>query len=236
MSDRERGETGQFVETVTLENVLSVFEQVRGPAVTSSDVADQLDCTTEAARQKLTRLYDQGKVDKRKSGRTTIWWRTGTSSTPSTHPTESRPHETRESAGGGETAQTPTETQNTASDGTGSETALVEDVREYLEETDQPPKTAHGRGVILDVFQTLREQGTMSTGDLQEAIYPDYSEHWGSARTMWNAIDRYLEDIPGIEKAGYGEWGYTGDETVRDTLAGDDVQTDGGVYDPTEEF
>lgn len=31
---------------------------------------------------------------------------------------------------------------------------------------------------------------------------------------MWNAIDRYLEDIPGIAKDGYGEWTYTGDDAV----------------------
>lgn len=74
MADRERGASGQFVETVTLEDVLGVFDHVRGPVITSSDVAEVLDCTTEAARQKLTRLYDQGKVDKRKTGRTTVWW------------------------------------------------------------------------------------------------------------------------------------------------------------------
>jgi hypothetical protein len=75
MSDRERSESGQFVETVTLEGVLGVFDRVDGPVITSSDVADALECTTEAARQKLTRLYDRGRVDKRKTGRTTVWWR-----------------------------------------------------------------------------------------------------------------------------------------------------------------
>jgi hypothetical protein len=72
---RERDESGQYVETVGPDDVLGVFDHVRGPAITSSDVADVLDCTTEAARQKLTRLYDQGKVDKRKSGRTVLYWR-----------------------------------------------------------------------------------------------------------------------------------------------------------------
>lgn len=72
---RERDDTGQYVETVGLEDVLQVFDDVRGPVVTSSDVADALDCTTEAARQKLTRLYDRGVVDKRKTGRTVVYWR-----------------------------------------------------------------------------------------------------------------------------------------------------------------
>jgi predicted ArsR family transcriptional regulator len=71
---RERDESGKYVETVGPENVLDVFDEVRGPVITSSDVADALDCTTEAARQKLARLYEEGKVDKRKTGRTVVYW------------------------------------------------------------------------------------------------------------------------------------------------------------------
>ncbi|QLC35746.1 transcriptional regulator (plasmid) [Halarchaeum sp. CBA1220] len=73
---RERSESGQYIETVTLENVRDVFDQVRGPVITSTDVAEALDCTTESARQKLTQLYDRGEVDRRKTGRTVVWWRT----------------------------------------------------------------------------------------------------------------------------------------------------------------
>jgi predicted ArsR family transcriptional regulator len=73
---RERDESGQYVETVGPDDVLDVFGHVRGPAITSSDVADALNCTTEAARQKLTRLHEEGKVNKRKSGRTVLYWRT----------------------------------------------------------------------------------------------------------------------------------------------------------------
>lgn len=79
MSDRERTESGQFVETVTLEGVLGVFDRVDGPVITSSDVAGELGCTTEAARQKLRRLYDRGEVGKRKTGRTVVYWRADTS-------------------------------------------------------------------------------------------------------------------------------------------------------------
>jgi hypothetical protein len=77
MGPRERSDSGTFVETVSLEDVLGVFDAVRGPVITSSDVADQLDCTTESARQKLRRLYDRGEVDKRKTGRVVVWWHTG---------------------------------------------------------------------------------------------------------------------------------------------------------------
>lgn len=72
---KKRSETGEYVETVPLDDVLNLFEEVRGPAITSSDVAEAFDCTTEAARQKLRRLYDRGFVERRESGRTVLWWR-----------------------------------------------------------------------------------------------------------------------------------------------------------------
>ena len=72
---REHGEGGEFVETVTLEDVLGVFEVVRGPVITSRDVADALDCSIESARQKLTRLHDQDRIERRKLGqRRVVWW------------------------------------------------------------------------------------------------------------------------------------------------------------------
>lgn len=74
MGDRERSDAGTFVETVTPAAIRGVFEDVRGPVITSSDVAEQLDCTTEAARQKLAKLHEQGEVAKRKTGRTVVWW------------------------------------------------------------------------------------------------------------------------------------------------------------------
>ena len=54
--DRERGDSGEFVPTVTPERVLAVFETVDGPVITSGDVATELDCTTEAARRTLEQL------------------------------------------------------------------------------------------------------------------------------------------------------------------------------------
>jgi hypothetical protein len=78
MPERERDETtGLYAEKAPLDAVLDVFGRVRGPVVTSSDVAEHLDCTTETARRKLKELYDQGAVDKRTTGRTTVWWVTG---------------------------------------------------------------------------------------------------------------------------------------------------------------
>ncbi|MFC6616330.1 hypothetical protein ACFQAS_15685 [Halopenitus salinus] len=205
MPERKRTEAGTFVETVTLEDVRDVFDEIRGPVVTSSDVSDRLGCTTEAARQKLTRLYDRGEVDKRKTGRTVIYWRAGE---------EDARADAVEPA-----AETPADATNAESGRTRDESDdLAEEVRQYLEETDTPPKTEHGRSAVLDVFRYLREHGTTKTGELQDEIYPEYTDEWGSARTMWNALDRYLGDVPGIAKGGYGEWTYTGDDAVREEL------------------
>ena len=71
---RERDDSGQYVETVDLEGVLAVFDAVDGPVITSSDVSEALDCTTEAARQKLKRLVDEGTLQRRQTGRTMVYW------------------------------------------------------------------------------------------------------------------------------------------------------------------
>lgn len=60
---REREDSGQYAETVTLDDVLGVFETVEGPVVTSGDVAETLDCSRETARRKL-----------RKTAGRVVWW------------------------------------------------------------------------------------------------------------------------------------------------------------------
>lgn len=82
MSDRTRTDAGRYAETVTPERVLEVFDLVDGPTITSSDVAGILDCSTEAARQKLNRLHEQGRIHRRKAGRTVLWWLADDGDTP----------------------------------------------------------------------------------------------------------------------------------------------------------
>jgi len=71
---RERGDAGRFTETVTLDDVLGVFEAVEGPVVTSGDVAETLDCSRETARRKLRTLKGQGSVASRKTAGRVVWW------------------------------------------------------------------------------------------------------------------------------------------------------------------
>jgi hypothetical protein len=123
---------------------------------------------------------------------------------------------------------------DTAAEPQGADTDddLLEDLRAYLDTEGRNPKTAHGRGAVVDVVAYLREHGTAKTADLKAAVYPNYESEWGGQRGMWESISRYLDDVPGVEKAGYGEYKYTSDDAVRAEI-GDDSSD---VYDPTEEF
>lgn len=71
---RERGDSGRYTETVTLDDVLGVFETVEGPVVTSGDVAEALDCSRETARRKLRTLGAHGRVSSRKTAGRVVWW------------------------------------------------------------------------------------------------------------------------------------------------------------------
>ena len=71
---RDRSDTGRYTETVTLDDVLGVFEAVEGPVVTSGDVAETLDCSRETARRKLRTLEEQGHVASRKTAGRIVWW------------------------------------------------------------------------------------------------------------------------------------------------------------------
>jgi hypothetical protein len=72
---REREDTGRYTETVTLDDVLAVFDAVEGPVVTSGDVAEALDCSRETARRKLRALEDRERVASRKTAGRVVWWR-----------------------------------------------------------------------------------------------------------------------------------------------------------------
>jgi predicted ArsR family transcriptional regulator len=60
---------------VTETEVLDLFEQIPGPVVTTTDLAETYDMTTEGARRKLNDLCDAGVLDRRKTGRTRVYWR-----------------------------------------------------------------------------------------------------------------------------------------------------------------
>ena len=66
--DRERNEDGQYVETL-----INVFQAVYdGPHVmTTKEVADNLDCSREAARQ---RLLENERIERKEVANGVVWW------------------------------------------------------------------------------------------------------------------------------------------------------------------
>lgn len=66
--ERERDESGQYVEQVTLDDVLAVFDRTEVPVLTASEIADELDCSRPAAYNKLETLVEQDKLHKKTVG------------------------------------------------------------------------------------------------------------------------------------------------------------------------
>ena len=73
--DREPGDSGEFLPTVTPHRVLSVFDAVEGPVITPGDVAAELDCTTEAARRTFEELHEADRLARRRTAGRLIYWR-----------------------------------------------------------------------------------------------------------------------------------------------------------------
>ncbi|WP_135852784.1 response regulator of citrate/malate metabolism [Halorussus salinus] len=68
MDERERDEGGKYVEEVTLDAVMAVFEETDLPVLTTSEVADEVACSRPAAYNKLETLVEQGDLHKKKVG------------------------------------------------------------------------------------------------------------------------------------------------------------------------
>jgi len=191
---------------VTDRDLLDVFRDAEDPVLSTAEVAGAVPIKRRGTLNRLRDLEDAGDLESKQiGGRNTVWWLAGLMDTESGR------------------SETPAEPPTTDADAESADTraesdTLAEDVRAFLEREDVPPKTEHGRSAVVDVFRYLREHGTAKTGEIQEAVYPEYADEWGGARTMWNALDRYLPDVPGVEKGGYGEWAYTGDDDVREQL------------------
>lgn len=76
MSDeRERNEKGRYVSTITSDHVLEVLRENDDPVLTAKEVGECIGCTSEAARQQLHDLHEDGKVESKQVGaRAIVWW------------------------------------------------------------------------------------------------------------------------------------------------------------------
>jgi len=66
--DRKRDEGGKYAEEITLDDILSVFDDVELPVLTSKEVSEKVDCSRPAAYGKLETLTEQGKLKKKSVG------------------------------------------------------------------------------------------------------------------------------------------------------------------------
>ena len=73
---RERDESGQYVEQVTLDSVMEIFDRTDVPVLTASEIADELGCSRPAAYNKLKTLVEQGKIREKNVGaRAVVYWK-----------------------------------------------------------------------------------------------------------------------------------------------------------------
>lgn len=73
--DRKRDESGQFIEEITLGDVIDILQESDSPVATAKEVGEKLECSAEAARQKLLELRDQDIVARRQVGAgAVVWW------------------------------------------------------------------------------------------------------------------------------------------------------------------
>jgi hypothetical protein len=237
--DKRDEQSGRFTPEFADEDFLEALRESGGD--TTSGVAELVGCKYRTAYARLQDLREAGRVTAREVGNSFLWEAVddvpeSDSPTPDEPRADESPVTSDESASvespGATTPETPTRDHAGVTDADGDEDGLVAAVREFL--ADRPPKTSHGTEAVLDVFELLRERGTMKTGDLKAELYPTYSEHYGSERAMWESVSRYLEDVPGIKKGGYGEWTYAGDDDARETL-NEAMPTTGGIYDASKE-
>jgi predicted CopG family antitoxin len=94
---------------------------------------------------------------------------------------------------------------------------LLQQWRDIMD--DQPPMTSHGQAATEATLRELRQDSPRRTKDIREAVAKEFADEWPSSRDMWQSISRYFEDVPGIRKAGYGEWVYVGDQELAEEVA-----------------
>jgi len=236
---REHGEGGEFVETVTLADVLGVFDAVRGPVVFSADVADQLDCSRETARRKLEELHDRGDVERRKVARRVVYWR----------PTDDQDHtparKTRDAPVTGLDQPSDRSLGDTQATDETADTRARGDHEHTLDDVGFPgnrDRDACERAVYA-ARDYIREHGGATKQDLVKAVMPEYTLGYDvdAALAKIEAGDRFrgawwrrvikpgLKALPDVQTPpqGASTWRYTG---------GTDGEQDVGVYDPTDEF
>ena len=76
MSDSQpRGESGEFGETVSEQEILKLFDAADEPFLTAGEVAEQLPISPQAVNHRLNEMREEGLVGKKQVGASAVgWW------------------------------------------------------------------------------------------------------------------------------------------------------------------
>ncbi|WP_241431541.1 hypothetical protein [Natrialba hulunbeirensis] len=203
---REHGDSGTFVETVSLEDVLGVFDVVDGPVILSADVADELDCSRETARRKLQALYERGDLERRKVSRRVVYWEADVTAETMGYDETARdaPQDAGDSIEG-----TRTSTASSAAESTIDIDAILSDIEvPGFGEKAEARKTA-----VRAVLEYLVDHKEAESKTLKEIAWEADSETYANARSLWsNAVVKALHQIPEVSSAGERQSGWSIDE------------------------
>lgn len=81
--------------------------------------------------------------------------------------------------------------------------------------SDRPPRTEHGEQAVVRTFSLLLEDGPLQTAELKKRLYPEFEDKFSTPDSMWQSIQRYFDEIPGIEKTGRGEYDATPAQVIQ---------------------
>jgi DNA-binding MarR family transcriptional regulator len=75
MSNRHRDEGGRFVEELSEQGILKLFDRADAPFLTAPEIAEEFDVTRQAVTYRLKRMKEKRLVDRKKSGANAVgWW------------------------------------------------------------------------------------------------------------------------------------------------------------------
>lgn len=235
---KQRGDTGQYVETVTLEDVLEVFDRVDGPpVVTSADVSEETGLSRDSARRKLETLRDRGEVDRRRTaGRVLYWPVDGVDVRPEPRSLqepgarddiaasdlpadaemgEDEADEAAETPGvtPGETASRDLETVQNGENGPSAPAVIGQ-----FDLSGSGETLRRRRAAVAECYLYLREKGMAQKRDFVQNVYPEHPAGYSSEGGWWNVIGkdglrRLAEETDDVQAPAEGEhnWAYAGD-------------------------
>lgn len=75
MSNRSRGDSGEFAEEVSDSDILELFDKATSPVLTARELSNELPITRSAVNHRLKRMQEAGVVDRMKAGaNAVVWW------------------------------------------------------------------------------------------------------------------------------------------------------------------